>query len=51
MDERLDDLMKVVRLQYLVDREGGWGAVTEWGETLSLGAPTHTSPVVAWARS
>lgn len=30
--------MKVVRLAYLVDREGGWGSVREWGETLSLGA-------------
>ena len=29
--------MLVVRLQYLVAREGGWGAQAEWGETLSLG--------------
>ncbi len=39
LDARLDALMGVVRLQYLVAREGGWGAVAEWGETLSLGAP------------
>ena len=38
LDARLDALMGVVRLGYLVDREGGWGAQTEWGETLSLGA-------------
>ncbi|EIE25187.1 hypothetical protein COCSUDRAFT_65142 [Coccomyxa subellipsoidea C-169] len=37
LDARLDALMGVVRLQYLVAREGGWGAVAEWGETLSLG--------------
>ena len=30
--------MQVVRLQYLVAREGGWAAQAEWGETLSLGA-------------
>jgi len=39
LDERLDGLMEVVRLSYLIKREGGWGAVCEWGETLSLGAP------------
>lgn len=38
LDSRLDELMVVVRLSYLISREGGWGAVTEWGETLSLGA-------------
>ena len=37
LDARLDGLMDVVRLSYLIKREGGWGAVTEWGETLSLG--------------
>lgn len=40
LDSRLDELMVVVRLSYLISREGGWGAVTEWGETLSLGADT-----------
>ncbi len=39
LDVRLDGLMEVVRLSYLIKREGGWGAVTEWGETLSLGPP------------
>ena len=39
LDASLDGLMAVVRLQYLVAREGGWGAQAEWGETLSLGAP------------
>lgn len=39
LDARLDQLMGVVRLQYLVTREGGWAAVREWGEVLSLGVP------------
>lgn len=37
LDQRLGHLMEVVRLGYLVEREGGWGAVQEWGEVLSLG--------------
>ncbi|CAL8461843.1 g1374 [Coccomyxa elongata] len=37
LDARLDALMVVVRLQYLIEREGGWGATAEWGEVLSLG--------------
>ena len=39
LDARLDALAAVVRLGYLIAREGGWGAVAEWGESLSLGAP------------
>ena len=42
LDSRLDGLMAVVRLQYLVSREGGWGAQAEWGETLSLGDTPET---------
>ncbi|DBA67674.1 TPA: hypothetical protein ACH3X2_001266 [Trebouxia sp. C0005] len=37
LETRLDELMESVRLSYLVTREGGWDANTEWGETLSLG--------------
>ena len=37
LEQRLDELMEAVRLSYLVTREGGWDANTEWGETLSLG--------------
>lgn len=37
LELRLDKLMEAVRLSYLVTREGGWDAQTEWGETLSLG--------------
>ena len=37
LEGRLDDLMRVVRLSYLVKREGGWNSVADWGETLSLG--------------
>ena len=29
--------MEVVRLRYLLEREGGLGAAAEWGEVLSLG--------------
>mmetsp|Transcript_35427 Transcript_35427/g.99833 ORF Transcript_35427/g.99833 Transcript_35427/m.99833 type:complete len:1301 (+) Transcript_35427:15-3917(+) len=36
LDEHLDRLMAAVRLTYLVER-WGWGAVTEWGDRLSLG--------------
>ena len=55
LDERLDGLMEVVRLSYLIKREGGWGAACEWGETLSLGSPlwrlwssTHVMAAFAW---
>ena len=41
LDARLDALAAVVRLGYLIAREGGWGAVAEWGESLSLGAPAE----------
>lgn len=37
LDEQLVELMVVVRLGYLLEREGGWDAVQEWGEVLSLG--------------
>lgn len=37
LDGQLSELLEVVRLSYLLEREGGWGAVTEWGEKLSLG--------------
>ena len=39
LDERLDGLMGVVRLAYLVRREGGWEATAAWGDILSLGTP------------
>ncbi|KAK9846568.1 hypothetical protein WJX81_006713 [Elliptochloris bilobata] len=37
LDARLDGLAGIVRLGYLIAREGGWGAIAEWGESLSLG--------------
>ena len=40
LDKKLDELMGMVRLKYLVDRQGGWGSTAEWGDTLSLGEPT-----------
>jgi ABC-type uncharacterized transport system fused permease/ATPase subunit len=37
LDAKLDDLMRVVRLRYLIEREGGWDTEKSWGEVLSLG--------------
>ena len=37
LDKSLDELMGMVRLKYLVDRQGGWDSTAEWGDTLSLG--------------
>lgn len=37
LDAELDKLMGIVRLKYLVERQGGWDSVAEWGDTLSLG--------------
>lgn len=37
LEAHLLHLMQTVRLDYLLDRDGGWGAISEWGETLSLG--------------
>ena len=37
LDSRLDQLMGVVRLKYLLQRQGGWDSVAEWGDVLSLG--------------
>ena len=37
LDARLDDLMSQVRLRYLLQRQGSWDSVAEWGDVLSLG--------------
>lgn len=37
LDEALLQLSDVVRLRYLLEREGGWEATKEWGEVMSLG--------------
>lgn len=37
LDARLAGLMAVVRLRYLVQRQGGWDSEAEWGDVLSLG--------------
>jgi len=37
LDDRLDQLMGVVRLRYLLQRQGGWDSVAEWQDVLSLG--------------
>ncbi|PSC69745.1 ABC transporter D family member 1 [Micractinium conductrix] len=37
LDNELAELLGVVRLRYLLEREGGWDVRKEWGEVLSLG--------------
>lgn len=37
LDEKLDQIMGIVRLRYLLQRQGGWDSIAEWGEVLSLG--------------
>lgn len=37
LDDKLNSLMGVVRLRYLIEREGGWEIEKSWGEVLSLG--------------
>ncbi|KAI3649262.1 hypothetical protein MP228_005883, partial [Amoeboaphelidium protococcarum] len=36
-DDKLMELLKMVHLEYLVDREGGWDAVQDWADVLSGG--------------
>jgi len=36
-DGQLLELMRMVNLEYLVDREGGWDSEREWGDVLSGG--------------
>jgi ATP-binding cassette subfamily D (ALD) protein 3 len=36
-DEKLLELLKVVQLDYLLDREGGWNSVRDWQDVLSGG--------------
>ncbi|CAH1763241.1 6692_t:CDS:10 [Entrophospora sp. SA101] len=36
-DEKLMELLEVVHLGYLVEREGGWDAVQDWADVLSGG--------------
>eukprot|EP01116_Phalansterium_solitarium_P008385 TRINITY_DN2223_c0_g1_i1.p2 TRINITY_DN2223_c0_g1~~TRINITY_DN2223_c0_g1_i1.p2 ORF type:complete len:430 (-),score=198.35 TRINITY_DN2223_c0_g1_i1:127-1416(-) len=37
VDKRLDELMSLVELSYLVEREGGWNASRDWADVLSGG--------------
>lgn len=36
-DNDLIGLLKLVKLDFLVNREGGWDAVNEWADVLSGG--------------
>ena len=36
-EKELMDLLELVRVAYLVEREGGWDAFSKWEDTLSLG--------------
>ena len=36
-EDKMMELMTLVGIQYLVDREGGWDTVRVWEDTLSLG--------------
>lgn len=36
-DEELKELLKIVHLEYLIDREGGWDSVRDWQDVLSGG--------------
>mgnify|MGYP001208224261 CR=1 FL=1 len=36
-DSDLDDLLREVRLEYIVGREGGYGAENDWNDVLSGG--------------
>jgi hypothetical protein len=55
LDGRLDQLMGVVRLRYLLQRQGGWDSVAEWQDVLSLGlppcppSPSHPLPAKAFS--
>ena len=37
LDTRLKNILENVRLNYLLEREGGWDANMNWEDTLSLG--------------
>jgi len=36
-NQELRELLRLVRVEYLVDREGGWQSVAKWEDVLSLG--------------
>jgi ATP-binding cassette subfamily D (ALD) protein 3 len=36
-DDKLMELLNVVHLGYLAEREGGWDAVQDWADVLSGG--------------
>eukprot|EP00873_Tetraselmis_striata_P038901 jgi/Tetstr1/459165/TSEL_004611.t1 len=37
LDAKLERLVRIIKLEHLLERQGGFGAVTEWEERLSLG--------------
>ena len=45
-DKDLLDILSVVQMDHIVEREGGWDAAREWREALSGGDQQK----IAWAR-
>lgn len=45
-DSKLLDILAVVQMEHIVEREGGWDAAREWREALSGGDQQK----IAWAR-
>ena len=45
-DDDLLEILAVVQMEHIVEREGGWDAAREWREALSGGDQQK----IAWAR-
>jgi ABC-type uncharacterized transport system fused permease/ATPase subunit len=46
LDKRLKSILEDVRLVYLLEREGGWDALANWEDMLSLGEQQRLGMVV-----
>ena len=45
-DSDLFEILSIVQMDHIVDREGGWNAARDWGDNLSGGDQQK----IAWAR-